>query len=237
MNYAIIAAGNGSRLAEEGELLPKPLVKIVGVPMIKRLIDSFVANGASSVSIIINDGTAQLKEYLDALSLPIPLNVVVRTTHGSMHSFYELKGLLGDGKFCLATVDSVFDPVEFKGYIDAFVEDEDNDCLMAVTQFIDDEKPLYVAVSPEMDITSFSDEAWDGVKYVSGGIYCMSRTALDVLEACMDAGICDMRNYQRALVSAGLKVKAYEFAKIVDVDHVHDIATANEFISNLNRVE
>ena len=39
MNYAIIAAGEGSRLVQEGVTLPKPLVKLNGVEMIRRLID------------------------------------------------------------------------------------------------------------------------------------------------------------------------------------------------------
>ena len=40
-----------------------------------------------------------------------------------------------------------------------------------------------------------------------------------------------MRNYQRALVDAGLRLRAYPFKKIVDVDHAGDIATAEAFIA------
>ena len=39
-----------------------------------------------------------------------------------------------------------------------------------------------------------------------------------------------MRNYQRALVADGLKLKAYAFDKIIDVDHAGDIVTAEQFI-------
>ena len=35
-----------------------------------------------------------------------------------------------------------------------------------------------------------------------------------------------MRNYQRALVEAGLRLKAYDIGKAVDVDHAADISTA-----------
>ena len=42
MNYAIIAAGEGSRLAQEGVAKPKPLVDICGEPMIGRLINLVV---------------------------------------------------------------------------------------------------------------------------------------------------------------------------------------------------
>ena len=38
MKYAIIAAGNGSRLAQEGITVPKPLVEINGERLIDRLV-------------------------------------------------------------------------------------------------------------------------------------------------------------------------------------------------------
>ena len=41
MHYGIIAAGEGSRLVQEGVALPKPLVGLNGEPMIGRLINIF----------------------------------------------------------------------------------------------------------------------------------------------------------------------------------------------------
>jgi NDP-sugar pyrophosphorylase family protein len=102
---------------------------------------------------------------------------------------------------------------------------------MAVTSFIDDEKPLYIDVNDEMTITAFRDQPWEGVRYISGGIYGLTPPALDVLAKCMDNGVSRMRNYQRALVENGLKLRAYPFEKIVDVDHAGDIATAEQFIA------
>mgnify|MGYP002711385519 CR=1 FL=1 len=41
MKFAIISAGEGSRLSQEGVALPKPLVQLNGVAMIDRLIQIF----------------------------------------------------------------------------------------------------------------------------------------------------------------------------------------------------
>ena len=41
-----------------------------------------------------------------------------------------------------------------------------------------------------------------------------------------------MRNFQRQLVTDGLKLKAYPFPKIVDVDHAEDIKKAEEFLNS-----
>ena len=231
MNYAIIAAGEGSRLAQEGVALPKPLVNLNGTPMIKRLIDIFMRCNATSLSIIVNEEMHQVRKYLESLEIPVPFRLIVKSTPSSMHSFYEVSRHFEEGKFCLTTVDTIFHEEEFRKYIEAFENDTTGaDGYMAVTSFIDDEKPLYIDTDSDLNITAFKDEAWDGVKFISGGIYGLTPPALRVLEECMTNGVSRMRNYQRALVDAGLKLKAFPFEKIVDVDHAGDIATAEAFV-------
>ena len=231
MNYAIIAAGEGSRLAQEGVAKPKPLVELSGEPMIGRLISIFLRCNAESISIIVNEYMTEVREYLESLKLPVPLNLVVKTTPSSMHSFYELSRVMKPGKFCLTTVDTIFREPDFARYIAAFDADTENDGMMAVTPFIDDEKPLYVETDDQMNIVAFRDAAWDGAKYVSGGIYALNEKSFGVVKECIDNGVSRMRNFQRALVSSGLKLKAYSIDKIIDVDHAEDIATAQKFIS------
>lgn len=231
MHFAIIAAGEGSRLAQEGVALPKPLVELNGCPMIRRLIDIFLGCGAESISIIVNEEMTAVKEYVQSLSLPVPLHLTVKSTPSSMHSFYEVSRTFESGKFILTTVDTIFRPDEFARYVAAFDADDKADGFMAVTSFIDDEKPLYIDVDDNMRITAFLDKMQPGIKFISGGIYGLTPPALKVLEDCMDKGVSRMRNYQRALVGAGLNLRAYPFRKIVDVDHQADIATAEEFLN------
>ena len=67
MKFAIISAGEGSRLAQEGVQLPKPLVQLNGMAMIDRLIHIFAKNGAEEVVVIINNEVALTKEHLSKL--------------------------------------------------------------------------------------------------------------------------------------------------------------------------
>ncbi len=232
MKYAIIAAGEGSRLVQEGVALPKPLVNLNGTPMIRRLIDIFLDCDAEEISIIVNEQMTEVRSYLESLSLPVPLRLTVKSTPSSMHSFYEVSRTFTRGKFILTTVDTIFHEDEFRRYAKAFAADDSRDGYMAVTSFIDDEKPLYIDVDDEMRITAFLDKPFPGVKYISGGIYGLSHKALPVLERCMEQGISRMRNYQRALVEAGLDLRAWPFDKIIDVDHAGDITTACAFINS-----
>lgn len=232
MNYAIIAAGEGSRLAQEGVAKPKPLVELQGEPMIGRLINIMLRCNAESISIIVNEHMTEVREYLESLVLPVPLNLVVKTTPSSMHSLWHLSRVIPNGKFCLTTVDTIFKENDFKWYIEAFENDESHDGMWAVTPFVDDEKPLWVDVDDEMNITAFRDKSWDGARYVSGGVYAMTDRAFKVLDNCIEQGVSRMRNFQRALVDAGYHLQAYSIEKIVDVDHADDIATAEAFLAS-----
>lgn len=229
MNYAIIAAGEGSRLAQEGVAKPKPLVDICGEPMIGRLINLFCRCNAESISIIVNEQMTEVREYIESLSLDIPLNLVVKTTPSSMHSFFELSRVIPKGRFCLTTVDTIFREQDFRPYIEAMEADERYDGMMAVTDYIDDEKPLYVDTDGTMNITGFLDHS-DSCRYISGGIYGLSPKSIATLRACIERGESRMRNFQRAMVADGLHLEAFPFSKILDIDHKSDIGKAEEFL-------
>ena len=146
-----------------------------------------------------------------------------------MHSFYELSRFLKEEPFCLTTVDTIFDETDFAAYISAF-KASDKDGMMAVTDYIDDEKPLYVGTDQNMHITGFFDKPND-CHYISWGIYCLKPKAIQTLEDCMEAGLSRMRNFQRQLVKDGLELQAYRFGKILDVDHADDIQKAEKFLT------
>ena len=242
MKYAIIAAGEGSRLASEGIDSPKALVKINGEPLIDRLIRVFMDNNATEIAVICNNLTQLVSDHLCAIQRDglggrhIPLRYVVKTTPSSMHSFYELSSMLADEPFVLTTVDTIFRESEFKTYVEQFADClQQQDGLMGVTDYIDDEKPLYVGTDEQMNITGFFDDASGldshrSATYISGGIYGLTPRAITTLNGCMARGESRMRNFQRALVRDGQRLKAFAFSKVLDIDHASDIGKAEAFL-------
>lgn len=236
MNFGIIAAGEGSRLACEGVEYPKPLVRICGEPMIGRLIRIFESSGASRISVIVNERMTEVRRYLEDFqtSPGVELDLLVKSTPSSMHSFHALASRLrGCGRFILTTVDTIFRKEDFIRYVEAFSgAPAQTEGMMAVTRYIDDEKPLYVDVNPgNGQITAFCDTPASGVQYVSGGIYGLDGKAFNVLDDCVASGQSRMRNFQRALLGAGLRLQAYDMGKILDVDHAGDIVKAEAFLN------
>jgi hypothetical protein len=65
---------------------------------------------------------------------------------------------------------------------------------------------------------------------VSGGVYALGDKAREILADCVGKGVHRMRNYQRALLMSGLKLRAHSIDKIIDVDHVSDIVSAEELL-------
>jgi NDP-sugar pyrophosphorylase family protein len=234
MKYAIIAAGEGSRLAQEGVAAPKPLVRVAGEQLIDRLMRVFAGNDASEICVICNEQMTDVAAHLQAVADAgvLPLKFTVRSTPSSMHSMWELSRWLHDEPFVLTTVDTIFREQEFTAYVAAFqqlIARGEADGLMGVTDYIDDEKPLYVATDEALRITAFLDSC-DHPQYISGGIYGLTPQAIPVLQRCIERGESRMRNFQRALVADGLRLKAYPFSKVLDIDHASDIQKAEAFL-------
>lgn len=240
MNYGIIAAGEGSRLVSEGVECPKPLVEIDGRPMIGRLIDIFVRNGAERIVVCVNEEMTEVRKYLEQVSRDMSgkateLIVKVQTTPSSLHTMAVIaREMKGRGRWIATTVDTIFRESDFRRYVEAWADASPSaDVMMAVTDFVDDEKPLWVATPPgSRVITGFHDSRQNDTTFVSGGIYGFSDNAIRVLEEAVEGGVSRMRNYQRALIDAGLRVEYFPMGKIIDVDHAGDISIANAFIHN-----
>ena len=242
MKFAIIAAGDGSRLAQEGVTEPKPLVKVRGERLIDRLIRIFMGNNATEIVVICNEQMSDVASHLEMIQdeglngRHVPLRFVIKSTPSSMHSFYELRHFLRDEPFILTTVDTIFDESEFHDYVLSFQDKiaQGTDALMGVTDYIDDEKPLYVGVDNVMRINGYYDTPQADSRFISAGIYGLTAPSLNILEACIEKGESRMRNFQRALVAAGLRIEAFPLTKVFDIDHIEDIRKADEGVKNLS---
>lgn len=231
MKMAIIAAGEGSRLREEGILTPKPLIRLKGETLLMRHIRRAAKHGFSSVAIIVNAIYPELEEYLETTQFPLPLEKIVKTTPGSMHSFYELRNFLRDEPFLLTTVDPVFREDAFSRYIQSIRQHPDACGVMALTAFVDDEKPLWVTTDENMKILSYSSQKGNA-QWVSAGFYFFSPAVIPLLEAAMEAGLMRMRAFQQYLLEKGCLLVGCDVGKVIDIDHADDIVKAEALIDN-----
>ena len=220
-------------------------MEVGGERLIDRLVRVFCQHGATEIDIICNEQMTVVRQHLEQLrqTSRVPLQFIVKSTPSSMHSAWELSHWLGDGPFVLTTVDTIFREEEFGAYVAELrrlVDSGEADGLMGVTDYIDDEKPLYVSTDDELWITGFLDTRplspslngeGNHIQYISGGIYGLTPRSIDTLRRCIERGESRMRNFQRALIADGLRLRAWPFSKVLDIDHKSDIQKAESFLS------
>lgn len=228
MKAGIIAAGEGSRLKSEGVAALKPLVRVGGMPLIERLLRSFKRCGISEAVCIINEQSLEVRRYVESLDTGLPVQFVVQSTPSSMHSLFALAPYLNGGTFLLSTVDSIFDEGEFSAFIRHAEQNTKADGVLGITDFVDDESPLYVQLDASGRILSFSKSG--KTPWITGGIYAFSPSIFREMDAVLGRGIERLRNFLGHLVEHGYNLEGYRFSKIVDVDHVGDIQAAESLL-------
>ena len=230
MNFAIIAAGEGQRLKSEGIDIPKPLIRINNIPMIERLLAIINRQNPDSISIIINEEAKEVYDFLSNHSLKEKINLKIKTTESSLHSLYELKLFLTGKPFCLFTTDTIFTEYEFINFIDFIIKNNNCDGVLGITEFIDDEKPLYVELDDEKSIIHFDD--WkNNNSFVTGGIYYFTPSIYNEVDAAIENNYKRLRNFLKLLTERKYKLQGFVFSKIIDVDHLEDVKTAEEFLA------
>lgn len=230
MRAGIIAAGDGSRLVAGGIATPKPLVQVAGQSLLERTLRRLVAGGVSEVALIVNERMAEVAEAAQRLSAPlgVPVRTVIRTTASSMHSLYHLRSHLEGERFVLCTVDTVTRPGELEGFVRAFAGSP-ADVLLACTDFIDDEKPLYLSVASDGRVTALGQGA-EGSPLVTAGQYGLSPAIFEILEEAVASGMARLRNFLGLLLQRGLDVRALRVGKAVDVDRPEDLREAERLL-------
>jgi NDP-sugar pyrophosphorylase family protein len=229
MRFAILAAGEGSRLRAEGVATPKPLVEVGGVPILERLLNLARENGAREVACIVNAELPELRRFLTERSFGVPVLLLVQSTPSSLHSLHALAPGLAGEPFCLFTADAVFPAGELTAFLEAARRSPVSGTL-AVTSYVHDEKPLHVRVDAAGRILDFVDGP-EGAPSVTGGIYYLSDRVLPDIAAAVRADVSRLRNALRFLVRQGHELRAYAFSRIVDVDRLSDLGPAEELLA------
>jgi len=127
----IIAAGRGSRLEQKG--LSKPLVPVLGKPIIERVIRSGISAGIKDFYVVTGFNGTRVREFLDDLAL----HCAIRITHLSNNEWDKGNGLsvlkaaeLIKDDFLLMMGDHLVDPDLIKELISKGVSD--GEVLLAV---------------------------------------------------------------------------------------------------------
>jgi 1L-myo-inositol 1-phosphate cytidylyltransferase len=118
MKCLVVAAGQGARLRERGEL--KPLIPIKGVPLIERVLKAAQAGGADEFFVVSGYRGEELRRELDAFAAREAMSIThivnEEWTRANGVSLHKAKPYL-DGPFLLTMCDHLVDPEIFRSLI------------------------------------------------------------------------------------------------------------------------
>lgn len=237
MEYAILAAGQGSRFVKEGEPAPKPMVDILGRPMIDRLIHVLMECDATRIHIATNSAMPGVTGYLEKLkeeeNLPLVIKPIV-----SDNSYYSLTQAASgiEGRFIAMTVDAIFPTDEFKEYVRRCAEAPDDVMVMGLTEYIEDESPLYAKMAADGSLVvdyRYGGEPFPGTPIVSAGLYGITDKAMR--KAAEKKYPESLSDFQRILaVEDHYKMEPFVLSVAFDVDNTRDRLHAEQFAMEVN---
>ncbi len=111
MKTVIMAGGKGTRISELFPNIPKPLIPIVGIPILEREILSLKEQGFVDIIITVSYLHEKIEDYFkDGKQLGVNISYFVEETPlGNAGALYKLKKKLGKDPFLLLNADAMFD--------------------------------------------------------------------------------------------------------------------------------
>ncbi len=232
MKAGIIAAGKGERLRQGGLSIPKPLVPVAGEPLISRIIRGAASAKVTSIACIVNDLSPEVIDYLESRSWPVPLEIITRTTPNSMESLFCLAPLLGEEPFLLFTVDAVFGFEILEHFLKKALAIKQAQGVLALTRFIDDEKPLWIRTDRSHRIIAMADEAKPS-RYVTSGFYYFKPDIFGLIDAARTRSLKALREFLALLMRTEYRLYGIPVPKTVDVDRPKDIREAEAYLKEI----
>lgn len=193
----ILAGGRGSRLGEYTETVPKPMVEIRGIPIIKHIVDRFQRNGFRRFLVAGGYKIEVLKEYFkDKKELDVTVvDTGIKTqTAGRL---LELKDIIKSETFMLSYGDILTDynPLELA---DQHAKNASPPCTLLTVH------PLGRFGELEFDargaVTTFSEKPTSSA-WINGGNMCCSQSIFQFISNKSDVLETDVFS---KLVSLGL---------------------------------
>ncbi|MBI3073500.1 MAG: NTP transferase domain-containing protein [Deltaproteobacteria bacterium] len=201
----LLAAGAGTRL--EGETLPKPLVPILGVPLIVRALVQFQRAGVEEAIIVVGHRGDEIRAALAReprlkLRLTFVDNPAWRKKNGV--SVLAAREAVGNSEFYLSMSDHVFEPTLVAG-LKATPCPADG-AVLAIDRKIDDvydmDDAMKVVVADDGRVSAIAKDLRD-FNAIDTGLFRATPGLFVALEAATRDGDCSLADGCRALAGAG----------------------------------
>ncbi len=228
LRAGIIAAGEGSRLAQSHPGMIKPMIPVAGIPLSHWIAGSLRRAGVSDITVLLNSRGRPARASLQEAFPDINWTFLEADTASSWESFRLVSRSLavGSESFFLSTVDALISPAEIRRFGEKALE-ADACAALALTDFVDDDKPLWADVDADGLVTALGPKT-SVRRLVTSGLYFMTAATARKMPAAADFS--NLRGYLGSLVRPDTRVAGVRLSKTLDIDRPEDISQAEEFL-------
>jgi NDP-sugar pyrophosphorylase family protein len=231
LRAGIIAAGDGSRLRQSHPGIVKPLVPVHGRPLCHWIVSGLMEAGVRDVTVLLNSRGRQVQDSVRTAFPSLRFTFIEKDTASSWESFRLVARELAaaDSDFLISTVDAVIPSAEVARFAGS-ARAAGAPAALALTGFIDDEKPLWADLGPDGRVIALGSGALTRQHATCGLYYLTAETARAMPEASKHTAL---RQYLQVLVAAG-RTAGVVLSKTIDVDRPEDVRQAEEFLTGPN---
>jgi len=215
----IIAAGQGTRLRTDGYRASKPMVPVVGRPLIDLTLERFRLARIRRLTIIINESSDDCRQWLREHAGDFDLDLIVRTTASSYASFQIVASRLVGAPAVITTVDAVMPAGGFCGFVESAADVAGDAVALGLTDHVDDENPLWATLGADGRIRQLGGSHGT---HVTAGLYWLPAQR----PAEPTASFARLRDYLGWLVAEQPPVCGIVLPRVFDIDRACDIAAA-----------
>ena len=201
MKVVILAGGFGSRLAEETELKPKPMIEIGGMPILWHIIKIYATQGFNEFIICLGYKGYQIKEFfanyfLHLSDITIELSsgkinvhdcksedIKITLIDTGMHTqtggrIKRVKDYIGKKTFMLTYGDGLAD-INIKNLLKFHIIQKKAATITAV-------RPPgrfgSISIDKNSNVSDFKEKPLDGVDWINGGFFVLEPEVMDFIE-------------------------------------------------------
>ena len=231
MKAGILAAGQGSRFRQAGWNEPKPLIKLNGKPMIAHILDNLFQAGIEEVGILLNEEVPfdPVERYLRERPDASQIRIWRKTTQSSFESFCYVMARLQKAPYLLTTVDTICKQTELQDLIRLESYPPLCDLVLAVTDFVHDESPLWVELTKKNRIQSIG-ESVSSKKHITAGLYLILK---DLAQSASGKTFPALRYFLQHLAENNGTLWAKKFQMALDIDCPDDIQLGEKFLKTI----
>jgi len=233
MKAVILSAGEGTRLRPFTYTTPKPLLPIVGKPLLSYQLEALPTIGVTEVCIVVGYGREQIEAHYRENVPPLPLCFVEqREQLGTAHALSFTRDFVGDEPFVMSYGDVLIPHGTWSKFYKAY-EEQDAEGLMALYQ-IENPARLGVVETRGKFIERITEkpERAPPTALINAGIYILPPTIFEAIDA---TNMSQRREYEltdslEILLRKGSRLTWYELDNWLTIGMLWDLLHANKVI-------